>query len=204
MGSALLDVPPRYMWGWGPGTSGYCGSMTIQSIGIYFGNYVSQDLVRGETGGHDGKHEVLLGRGGCCSAIDIMPKLRLNATQWKYWDEPEPQHAAFLRWMRHAADAGEPVAFGVYMKTESDEDFDHIVPLVGFDDAGRLAFNDLHSNVTLHEDLPAFVSSRERCHAALPWSERFAYCLPSRVNYGACHRRLHSGTQRLTAVTCDL
>ena len=25
-----LDIPPRLMWGWGPGVSGYCGSATIR------------------------------------------------------------------------------------------------------------------------------------------------------------------------------
>jgi hypothetical protein len=25
-----LPLPPRYMWGWGPGLSGYCGEMSTQ------------------------------------------------------------------------------------------------------------------------------------------------------------------------------
>jgi hypothetical protein len=184
---ALLDVPPRYMWGWGPGVSGYCGSMTIQTTLLYFGSYASQDRVRGQTGGRSGAHEIVLGRSGCCSAIDIMPQLGLNVTQWPYRTEPQPQHLAFLRWMKAGVALGEPTAFGVYMKTEDNPGFDHIVPLVGF--AGdpaheRLVFNDLHANQSMHAPIATFVASRAACRAALPWSERFAYCLPRDVNFG--------------------
>ena len=37
----LLDVPPRYMWGWGKGLRGYCGETSYQSFGIFYGNWVS-------------------------------------------------------------------------------------------------------------------------------------------------------------------
>ena len=104
----MLDIPPRYMWGWGHGVSGYCGSMTIQSTAIYYGSYISQDRIRGATGGHSGAHEIILGRGGCCAAVDIMPKFRLNVTQWDYETKPRPQHEAFLQWMEEAARAELP------------------------------------------------------------------------------------------------
>ena len=191
MADAILDVPPRFMWGWGPGVSGYCGSMSIQTMGIYYGSYISQDHVRGMSGGHDGTHEILLGRGGCCAAIDIMPRLGLSVVQWKYWSEPQPQYHAFLDWATQAVDASEPVIFGVYMQTENRSDFDHIVPLVGFDTTAsdlspihRVVFNDLHSNVSLHLPITTAVATRAECHATLPWKDRFAYCLPHDVNYG--------------------
>jgi hypothetical protein len=28
--SLSLPIAPRYMWGWGPGMSGYCGEMSTQ------------------------------------------------------------------------------------------------------------------------------------------------------------------------------
>ena len=194
---SMLDIPPRFMWGWGPGVSGYCGSMTIQTTAIYYGSYISEDRVRGMTGGHGGNHEILLGRGGCCSAIDIMPQFALNVTQWKFWKEPQPQHESFLNWMEDAVNDGEPVAFGVYMKTEEDPDFDHIVPLVGFTGGSgsgrRLVFNDLHANASLALPISTFVSKRDECKAKLPWKERFAYCLPFDVNYGI---RVHGNVDR--------
>lgn len=185
----LLDVPPRFMWGWGPGVSGYCGSMTIQTMALYYGSYLSQDSVRGATGGHDGTHEIELGRGGCCAAVDIMPKFSLNVSQWKFWSAPHPQAMAFLQWLKAGVAAGEPAAFGVYMETEDNPGFDHIVPLVGFDDdvAGmgeRLVFNDLHANMSLREPISTFIASRHDCRKKLPWKHRFQYCLPANVSYG--------------------
>ena len=41
-----LNVPPRRMWGWGPGLSGFCGEMSIQSAGLYYGNYISEQRAR--------------------------------------------------------------------------------------------------------------------------------------------------------------
>jgi hypothetical protein len=181
---ALLDVPPRLMWGWGPHLSGYCGSMTIQTLGIYYGNYFSQDAVRRATGSTAGSHQIMLGNGGCCAAVDVMRSFRLNVSQWPHLTSTRPQHAAFVEWMRNASSAGDPVAFGVFMKTESSPDFDHIVPLVGFDGDGKLTFNDLHANTSLHEAPSTFVSARKQCAADLPWAARFEYCLPSEVNFG--------------------
>jgi hypothetical protein len=196
----LLDVPPRFMWGWGHNVSGYCGSMSIQTVGLYYGNYLSQDKVRGMTGGHDGRHEIMLGSSACCSAARVMDLLKLNVSQWPFWSAARPQSAAFVSWMRKSVAAREPVVFGVFMQTENNPVFDHIVPLVGFEmeeeekaastsantsSGGRLVvFNDLHSSAPLRRALPSFVASRSACRAALPWPERFAYCLPAVVSNG--------------------
>ncbi len=45
------------MWGWGPNVKGYCGAESIQSAGIFFGNYFSQEQVRYA----DGDNELLIG-----------------------------------------------------------------------------------------------------------------------------------------------
>ena len=156
-----------------------------ETIALYYGSYLSQDRVRGATGGHSGKHEIMLGRGGCCAAVDVFAHFRLNVSQWPYWSAAQPQHVAFVNWMADAIEAGEPTGFGVFMQTEDNPTFDHIVPLVGVDRERRsLVFNDLHSNVSLHEDLDTFVATRAECRRALPWGKRFAYCLPAKINYG--------------------
>lgn len=56
----LLDLPPRYMWGWGPGLSGYCGSVSLQTAAIYHGNWLTEDAIRGTSGAHDARHELLI------------------------------------------------------------------------------------------------------------------------------------------------
>ena len=48
-GDVLLDIPARIMWGQGIGLEsalGYCGEMTVQVTGVYFGTYASQELIR--------------------------------------------------------------------------------------------------------------------------------------------------------------
>ena len=71
------------------------------------------------------------------------------------------------------------------METENGAAYDHIVPLVGYTERRgsqvELLFNDLHAATPLSR-LP--IADRVDCRAALPWDKRFAYCLPSAVNYG--------------------
>jgi hypothetical protein len=104
---------------------------------------------------------------------------------WNYNKESNPQAMNFIGWAKHAIDQGQPVIFGVYWGVESDSDFDHIVPMVGYDDSGggNIYFNDLHTNNTLKYALPSFVSSRKKCNNP----KRFApgsFCLPEKVDYG--------------------
>merc|ERR1712113_973931 len=132
------------MWGWSPPASavGYCGSMSLQTIGLYFGNWIMQDAARGTNGGHGPQNELLLG-GRDSSESHALKVLHFNLTSWGDWRESKPQHAAFLKWAREAIDASNPVIFGVFMRTLSDPDYDHIVPMVGYDSTG-IYFNDLH------------------------------------------------------------
>ena len=39
----ILDIPPRFMWGWGSSEdSGYCGSASTQTMGLFYGNWISE------------------------------------------------------------------------------------------------------------------------------------------------------------------
>lgn len=185
----MLDLPPRYMWGWSPPewASGYCGSMSLQTIGLYFGNWITEDAARGSNGGHDAKHALLIGMGE--SENHALKVFRFNFTSWDDGRERRPQHTAFLKWAKDAIDAGEPVIFGVYMRLLKDPDYDHIVPMVGYDATG-IYFNDLHSNSTLRYDISDFVRSRKCCSGG---SEEWSYCLPSSVDYGV---RVHGNADR--------
>ena len=201
------------MWGWGRGTSGYCGSASLQTVALYYGNWLDQDAVRGATGGHDGAHQLLLTDGGCCSSVDVARQLHLNVSVWPHATAPRPQAAAFVKWMARSIDEGHPVVFGVYMATERGAQYDHIVPLVGYEaEAGdthagdthagdthaddthagdqvhanirALLYNDLHSDRTLVGNLSTWVAERAACEASLPWAERFSYCLPADTAFG--------------------
>ncbi|CAF4311410.1 unnamed protein product, partial [Adineta steineri] len=39
----LLNIPPRLQWA---NDNGYCGETALQSIGLYYGAWISQKLIR--------------------------------------------------------------------------------------------------------------------------------------------------------------
>ena len=59
--SVMLDMPPRLMWGWEPKVSGYCGSASVQADGVYYGNWLTEDAIRGTSGGERGALQVSQG-----------------------------------------------------------------------------------------------------------------------------------------------
>ncbi|CAF1530475.1 unnamed protein product [Rotaria sordida] len=41
--TVLLDISPRFQWDHG---NGYCGEVSLQCIGLYYGAWISQGLIR--------------------------------------------------------------------------------------------------------------------------------------------------------------
>ena len=190
--AGVLDLPPRFMWGWSapgglapPTASGYCGSASVQTTALYYGNWLTQDAIRETSGGHNGKHALLLGVRGSGSVMSACEALKLNCSSWDYNEAPNPQSSEFITWASAAIDAGSPVIFGVFWAEESDGDYDHIVPMVGYSD-DAIYFNDLHSNSTTRAALPGFVTSRKHCTRPLlaEPAESWKFCLPHSVDYG--------------------
>ena len=200
--TTLLDMPPRYMWGWQPKVSGYCGSASVQMAGIFFGNWLTEDAIRGTSGGHNANHQLLiaydkdLGVKGT-SVADACRALAMNCSMWDYGSAPSPQHGAFVAWAAAAIGRGEPVIMGVYWGVESDDDYDHIVPMVGYDSdsssssssssVSAVYFHDLHTNASLRADLSTFVTTRQGCDSAARFGPG-AFCLPKRTDYGLAVR----------------
>ena len=128
------------MWGWTPAyASGYCGSVSLQTAAIYYGNYLTEDAVRGTSGGHDGNHSLVIVyrkdldcRHGASYADCQYPmsatcrKLKLNCSMYNYDREKAPQHESFLRWAKGHIDDAVPVIMGLYWASESDPDYDHM------------------------------------------------------------------------------
>lgn len=175
----LLDLPPRYMWGWGPGTSGYCGSASVQTAGIFYGNWLTSDYVRGTSGGHDAQHQLQLTLSGDTSIVHACKRLKLNCTAWDYDKAASPQYKAFIQWTKASIHAGWPVIIGVFWSGDSDPDYDHIVPMVGYDDTA-IYMNDLKQNISLRYGEADFVQLRRGCKG----KHSPEWCLPKSVNYG--------------------
>ena len=100
-GCCSLDV----QWGWAPGVSGYCGETSIQSAGLYFGNWISSERVRYA----GGNAEVLVN----VNAHTAATALKFTIARWNSGAK-KPQNAAFVAWVKSQLAAGYPVVGAVY------------------------------------------------------------------------------------------
>ncbi|CAF4818649.1 unnamed protein product [Rotaria sp. Silwood1] len=122
----LLDIPPRFQW---DHANGFCGEMSLQCIGLYYGAWISQNLVRSLNRG-----EYLLQPQ---SAKDIrdplrtLTLLRFTYEEWDWRNAPQPQFDQFCRWMKRSLLGKHPIIFGIFLPSMNCEDYDHIVPAVG-------------------------------------------------------------------------
>ena len=160
---------------------------------IFYGNWLTEDFIRGTSGGTvSAAHQLLLAYPEdldkpATAVVSACNALKFDCTMWNYKQESSPQAPAFLRWVKSHLSTGSPVITGLYWGVESDSDYDHIVPLVGYDTLGSdvsvLFFNDLHTNGSIRAEVSTFVATRKHCAS----SERFgqqSFCLPRNRNYG--------------------
>ena len=178
----MLNAPPRYMWGWGAGLSGYCGETSFQTNGIFWGEWISSEYVRNADGGN----ELLIAVNDAAAAKN----LKMTYESWNY-NAKNPQGANFIAWLRGHIDNGHVVAIGVFEKQPSgDEDYDHIVPVVGYQyDSSSGAtlgiyINDLYSSAPRFISASTGVQTRKTCTQSSSPSQPYTYCLPSAVDYG--------------------
>ena len=179
-----LDLPARYMWGWQPHKSGFCGSMTVQTINLYYGNWISQGLVRASNGNNE-----------LNTFEDIehaMTVLKMEFKSWDYHNMQTPQHEAFWKWVKSHFKNGIPILGTVYDKGHGHyTNFDHIIPYVGYysengleySENDKIYYNDLYYTFTREATLKDFIRTPEDCH-----TEKTTYhdwCMQKDVNYGS-------------------
>jgi hypothetical protein len=64
------------------------------------------------------------------NAAQALEKLGFNYDEWNI-NQQQPQHTAFLKWMKNHILKGHPVIFGAYSKEGKMEAYDHIMVAVG-------------------------------------------------------------------------
>lgn len=160
--AGMLAIPPRLQW---PNDHGYCGETALQAIGLYYGAWISQKVIRDAAGG-----ELLLGENAELAAR----KLRFRCEPW-----PGGKSAAdcsgFVAWLKSRLLGGYPAMIGVFLHGagHDDPDYDHIVPVVGVRtapaDTGGLSGRDrliLHNNFsreTIERPVDTLFATREAC-----------------------------------------
>lgn len=172
----LLDIPPRLQW---DNSNGYCGEESIQMIGLYYGNYISQQICRNVAGG-----ELLVGD----NDETALNALSFNYQTWDY-NQAQPQYQNYLVWVKQQLNNFHPVIITVFYFDGSDPDYDHIVPAIGFNAANinttfngsdELIFNDCYETTAFTQKFDSLWDTRDMIGNAI----NYDYCVPRDVDYG--------------------
>jgi len=175
--NVMLNIPPRSQWN---NSDGYCGETSIQAAGLFYGCWVSEDLVRKVAGGellvavNDGK---------------ALTALHFNYDEWRYRVESNPQWQNYLGWTKNHLAQRHPVIITVYMKEYNDPDYDHIIPAIGFNstytddnyhDKDIIWYNDNFNNRTNQREFDQFEDDRKMKGNCANQD----LCVPTDVDYG--------------------
>lgn len=189
--SKVLDAPPRKMWGWIDGVSGFCGETCFQAALAMNGAWFSAEWVRYA----DGDAELLVG---------VNDEKAAKALNMKYsvWDGNRADANDFLAdFVKPQIDAGAPVVLGFYeLQKRGDSEYDHIMLITGYDadSTGKivgLVYNDWWSqaqsrHLCRYSDAagtttnPRFIATRSGCQMASdPTKQPYDYCIPKTTQY---------------------
>ena len=98
--SGRIDAVPRKQWG---DSGGFCGALSIQVIGMSYGVYHSQDVIRKQAPRSDplGHGDDDLGYEILHSNINgAMENLGFEYESWDWENQPKPQGKNYLKWMK--------------------------------------------------------------------------------------------------------
>ena len=184
----ILPIPPRLQWNTG---HGYCGETAIQAIGLYYGAWISQQVVRDAGGG-----EILLG----VNSDDALKRLGLDFESWDFDHQQTPQFDHFALWMKERLLQGIPVVFAEFLADEEDNsDYDHIVAATGiklqsskadtFNAKDVLVFSNNFRKSNFNLSFERLKATREECRADLDAGG----CIPQEVDYGVAIKGILDG-----------
>lgn len=171
-----LGIPPRHQWENG---HGYCGETSVQSIGLHFGAWISQQIVRDAGGG-----EFLL----AVNDAKALKALHFDFVSWDYKNQSTPQFDDFAVWTKSHLVQNHPVIVALYVTDgDNDPDYDHIVPAVGvdysrlssYDASDTLIFND-DFNDRIQRTFGNLVATRSSC----AYDTLSGGCIPKKYDYG--------------------
>ncbi|CAF1199086.1 unnamed protein product [Adineta steineri] len=124
--TVLLDIPPRLQWNNG---NGYCGETALQSIGLYYGAWISQKLIYDINNGEYLLQPISINDHR--NPLRTLEILHFTYSEWDWINSPQPHFRNFCRWMKQSIIRKHPVIFGIFLPGMDYEDYDHIVPAVG-------------------------------------------------------------------------
>ena len=176
----ILAIPARQQW---DDNEGYCGETCIQLFAMYYGAYISQYQVRAMINS-DQRHELVISENGDV----VLNNLHLTYEQWDYDNQATPQYRAYLAWTKQQLSDGHPVIGTAYMKGETDPDYDHILPFIGFQsshdttnyyDDDKLIFCDNYADSSFTRSFGTMYATRSSVAKGT-----YDYYIPENVDYG--------------------
>ncbi|UJR11207.1 hypothetical protein I4U23_015388 [Adineta vaga] len=184
--TVLLDIPPRLQWDHG---NGFCGETSLQSIGLKYGAWISQKLIRDIN-----KGEYLLqpmSSNDRRNSLRTLAKLHFTYDEWDWKNSPQPQFHQFCLWMKRCILQRCPIIFAIFLPGMDYEDYDHIVPAVGiqyqnedeYDPDDKLIYYDLYAKKQIKKRLnnEEFGATRRTIDYKKNAGDG---CLPIDIDYG--------------------
>jgi hypothetical protein len=188
--STSFPMPVRKQW---DANHGYCGETSLIMAGMSFGQYTSQfsarSLASPGVSQNSEDSQLLLGVNDKLAAT----KMKLAALAYKpEVNKKVSRISGFLSWINKNIASGHRVIVGLFNKGGNEEEYDHIVPVLGADSKstetvlangnfrGGLTFSDNYGKV-FHAPYQAFVKSRSAANRG----SSPVYSLPNgTTNYG--------------------
>lgn len=162
--------------------------MSVQTVSLWYGTWVSEEVARSLVGGH--KKQVLVG----VNLHKLLTKLKFTFDLWDGDEIPThpPQWEAFAVWLKGHLRRAHPAIFTLYVQGASDSDYDHIVPAVGVSSSvlasdefmvnDVLYFNDNYDLGFHHNRSFGSLNDTRKMHGNCKHRE---YCVPNKRDYGA-------------------
>lgn len=140
--TVLNSIPGRVQWNH---NNGYCGSVSIISAGLYYGQYVSQFDARALANiDFSSKklqnNQILIGyfksKNQTNNMTNALTHLHLNFKEFNNLNPKKTTSKEFLVWVKNYVALKRPVIIGVYENVSifsdaNDQEYDHIVPVFG-------------------------------------------------------------------------
>ncbi|GAB5363341.1 hypothetical protein AAMO2058_000874400 [Amorphochlora amoebiformis] len=196
-------VVPRIQWG---DSGGYCGALSIQTLALTYGAYLSQDAIRKSTGPGGGHGDDKWGYEILHTNIEeALENLSIEYESWDWKSSPQPQADAYRAWMKKNLANRNPVIWFIYCKGDAHDSYglghyDHIEPVYAIYSNQTLNDTSVYPNDVIghQSDWDKYTYYRQmsslndtmqmegNClNAVEGWPHDEAYpCIPQMVDYG--------------------
>jgi hypothetical protein len=185
-----IPVAPRRMWGWVGNVLGYCGETCLQSIGLYFGNYISQGVVNWACGGDIKNRTMLIGSTSKTAA----ESLNFNTKEYIQIFDIDGFRDLFDTTINQN---GHPIVMGWFdwATSGTENQYDHIMSVIGYDrSSDTVYFLDNYLLEVSEGKLEHLFQDRESCNSdAELIPQPLIYCAPNQLE--PKHKECASGSQ---------